>query len=229
MRLTTSDWLFESPIDFEHKQWIFFSFLKEIEDDIKEFKVNPSLDQVKYQLSNLEKWKYSKELYHKKTLKGIDFEKMTLVYDIPDDNNPDLKEIDEIVDFCLPYLREFQVKISKLIQRISRDMKWENIGIIPNYKREGYVLIQVEKLIYVYLYKNVINTTFEKIDTFESGLIQNPSWIKLELIKKYNEMPNPNCILVNSNKYPIEESILPVVKLELNKYIYQFRNPDILE
>lgn len=229
MRLTTSDWLFESPIDFEHKQWIFFSFLKEIEDDIKQHKVNPSLDQVKYQLSNLEKWKYSKELYHKKTLKGIDFEKMTLVYDIPDDNNPDLKEIDEIVDFCLPYLREFQVKISKLIQRISRDMKWENIGIIPNYKREGYVLIQVEKLIYVYLYKNVINTTFEKIDTFESGLIQNPSWIKLELIKKYNEMPNPNCILVNSNKYPIEESILPVVKLELNKYIYQFRNPDILE
>jgi len=219
MRLTTSDWLFDSPIDFEYKQWIFFSFLKEIEDDIKSNKINPSLEQVKYQISNLEKWKYSKELYHKKRLTGIDFEKMTLIYDIPDDDNPELKELDEIVDFCLPYLKEFQTKLSKLIQRVSKNLKWDSVGIIPTYKKEGYVFVQIDKIINVYSYKNIIGTSFEKKDTFESGIIQNPNWIKLELIKKYTDMPNPNCILVSSNDYPIEETILPVVKLEIYKYL----------
>lgn len=219
MRLITSDWIFENPIDFEHKQWIFFSFLKEIEDDIKQNKINPSLDQIKYQISNLEKWKYSKELYHKKKLTGIDFEKMTLIYDLPDDNHPDLKEIDSIVDFCLPYLKEFQLKLSKLIQKISKNLLWDNVGIIPTYKKEGYIFLQIDKSINVYQYKNILGTVFEKKDTFESGLIQNPTWIKLELLKKYSDMPNPNCILIKSKDYPIEESILPVVKLEMSKYV----------
>lgn len=219
MRLITSDWIFENPIDFEHKQWIFFSFLKEIEDDIKQNKINPSLDQIKYQISNLEKWKYSKELYHKKKLTGIDFEKMTLIYDLPDHNHPDLKEIDSIVDFCLPYLKEFQLKLSKLIQKISKNLLWDNVGIIPTYKKEGYIFLQIDKSINVYQYKNILGTVFEKKDTFESGLIQNPTWIKLELLKKYSDMPNPNCILIKSKDYPIEESILPVVKLEMSKYV----------
>lgn len=220
MRIETADFFFQQPIDFEHKKWLLLSFIRDIKKDFSNYILYPTLDQITYQLQNLEKWKYTRELYFKKELKGIDFEKMTLIYDIPEDSK-EIKEINQIVDYSIEELEPMYKFGSKIFRKIESNIKWERIGIIPNYKEEGYLILEVESDMSVYMYKRVFNEiVLSLIDKRTKNFYNTPEKIKLDLIFNKKDLPNPNTILAKSSQYPIDEAIIPIIKRNLASKIF---------
>jgi hypothetical protein len=212
MRITEPDFFFKDPIDFEHKKWLLYSFIKEIEDDFNLYKLYPSIEQVKFNISNLEKWKYSKELYSLKKVKGIDFERLTLLYDMEDESK-EIKEIDKIVNFSILNLNDVFNKGKEIFRKIETSLIWNTIGLIPEYRSEGYLLIQIDKWINIFKYKIFLD--FIDIDFLtrkEISLYNTSNNIKLNLIKDYKELPNPMVFEIKTDDYPLEDSIIPIIK-----------------
>jgi hypothetical protein len=58
------------------------------------------------------------------------------------------------------------------------------------------------------------------IDTYEQSITNTPENIKLHLINRNKFMPNPAVYYVHSDiTFPLEQTLLPVAKRSLVKYI----------
>ena len=49
-----TNWLFEEPIDFEHKQYVLFNYLKHCDKKIDKFEVYPIYTELSIHLANLQ-------------------------------------------------------------------------------------------------------------------------------------------------------------------------------
>lgn len=220
MRIETADFFFQQPIDFEHKKWLLLSFIRDIKIDFNNYILYPTLDQIKYQIQNLEKWKYTRELYIKKKLKGLDFEKMTLIYDIPEDSE-EIKEINQIVDYSIDELEPIYRFGAKIFRQIESKIKWDRVGIMPNYKEEGYLILEIESDMLIYEYKILLgNVKLALVDKRTKNFYNTPEKIKLDLILNRKELPNPNTILAKSSNYPLDETIVPIIQRNLTSKIF---------
>jgi len=96
-------WYFESPLDFELKQYKLLSYLRTVEDSFLLKKLSPHLlhlERIKYELINFKK-SYdnlhsglikNKYFYFKdNSLDGIDNEELYIVYDIVDFSIPQVE------------------------------------------------------------------------------------------------------------------------------------------
>jgi hypothetical protein len=58
------------------------------------------------------------------------------------------------------------------------------------------------------------------VDKYEANLVNTPESVKLSLIRKYRNLPNPAVYFVQSDiTFPLEPTLLPVAKRSLVKYI----------
>ena len=58
------------------------------------------------------------------------------------------------------------------------------------------------------------------IDTYEQSLVNTPEAIKLSLIRRNQFLPNPAVYYVYTDiAFPLEQTLLPVAKRSLVKYI----------
>ena len=209
------DWFTNSPIDVEHKKWILLAFLRDVRHDFDGKILYPHLNEIKYHLSNLEKWAHTREFYIKKDLIGFDFEKMTLVYDTPEDS-PEMVELNDIVDYSISKFRKMFGIGREIWREVEGQMKWRIVGIIPNYKDEGFIMLKVGKEVIVYRYdiKPVIvediNIGLTEIIREDWGLGVYES-LKLKLIKE-TDLPLPLTIAVESDIYPIDSALIPIIQ-----------------
>jgi hypothetical protein len=105
------------------------------------------------------------------------------------------------------------------------------IGVTPLYAQEGYLFVTQppEKETNVYRYQMSIfeqsheqlrslNTEF--IDSMPRNTANTYENIKLELIKKFKDLPNPATYLILSRmKFPFTETLMPVAKRLFVKHI----------
>ncbi len=214
MKLGT-DWFTSAPVDVEHKKWILLAFLRDVRHDFDNKIIYPHLKEINYHLQNLEKWAHSRELYFKKELKGLDFEKMTLIYDTPEDS-ADMSELNAIVDYSISRFRKMFGIGREIWREVESQMLWHIVGIIPSYKNEGFIMLRVGKEIIVYRYdiKPII------IDDVNIGLVEimREEWglgvyesLKLRIIKE-TDLPLPLTIAIESKIYPIDNALIPIIK-----------------
>ena len=103
MKLIPIDWYIQSPIDFEHKQYVLFPYLQEVDNTYVKKVVSPHL----FHLEKLEK----DLLNFKSNIEDteINLIKQKYVYFDNDpknifDNNT-IEEIKEIIDFSVPQIK----------------------------------------------------------------------------------------------------------------------------
>ena len=226
MKILSPNWFAEPPIDCEQKRYVLLDYLQNVHSEFRSDKLYPSLTDVIYQIKNLETWSHKRELF-KGEVKGLDFTKMTLLYDTPE-NTPEMAEIDKIVDYSISEINSIFKYGRKVWRKIENSLVWNTVGLIPNYKLEGYMLIKVGKEVNIYRYKmseifseNMIELKF--MDKEEIGL-KPYDYIKEKLIKN-GELPNPLTISVESPDFPLDESVLPIVKTLSFSKIYRLDNP----
>ena len=105
------------------------------------------------------------------------------------------------------------------------------IGVTPLYAKEGYLFVTQppEKETNIYRYQvsifeksdeqlRSLNTVF--VASIERSVSNSYERIKLDLIKQYQDLPNPATFLILSKmKFPFAETLMPVAKRLFVKHI----------
>lgn len=231
MAILKNDWLTEGWIDFECKKYLLMAYLQEVNGNFGQYKLFPDLSNVQRHYETTAQLRQTKDRIvasFSKKLTGIDLKKKRFVYEKFIESEH-LSEIDSILDYSLPLFQQTLTRGQSQFADIEAQLTFAPVGIVPLHLQEGYLFIyrtqQNETDIYQYqirLFENqtqrgVQTTHLETVRKSVSTTFEN---LKLTLIRKRSELPNPATYLVESAvDYPIQETLLPIAKRLIVKYL----------
>lgn len=231
MGTLSENWLTEHLMDFEYKKYMLLGYLKQVKEHFNEQKLYPDFAELIAHYKNLVRLKNSTsslENNFKKTLKGIDYENLKLVYENTIDSEL-LDELKQIIAFSEPLLANELNNGKSIFDYAEQHILTDHIGILPIYKNEGYFMLYPfqSKQILVYSYSfSKINLLQQEVyglnssyfSTFTISLSKPVDKVKHELIDANPELPNPAVYLFKAKTpLPNEETFLPIAKRLLYK------------
>lgn len=235
MKRLSENWLLEGHIDFEYKKYLLMAYLQEVNEILENKKLFPVLNDLIFHYNNLNQIKMKKKLMNDqfpKRVTGADLQKMELLYQKIIEDDQLMLELESIIEFAMPRLKEKLHLGKNIYQEFESGIEIEPIGIAPLQYNEGLMFLSTlnDPLMRIYHYQITffersnekyrgIHTTY--IDSIKKSLGKTYEQIKVSLIKRLNNlMPNPATFLVStSSMQPFQESIFPVAKKSLVKYV----------
>ena len=234
MRQLGANWFIEGHIDFEYKKYILLSYLQDINSHFGNNRLYPNLADLIFHYNNLVDFKKNKSLLQQafpQRLTQADIEAVKLTYQkiITDDQS--MLEIEEIINYALGKM-DPAIKTGKdIYDFVESHLNIDPVGIIPLMPYHGYFSLRngKERTNWIYEYQITIfegkddkyrgiNVSF--VDTYEQSITNTPETIKLHLINRNKFIPNPAVYYVHSDiTFPLEQTLLPVAKRSLVKYI----------
>ena len=165
---------------------------------------------------------------------GIDIESRELVYEYEktgvDIHN--IQKVFEFIDWAMPRIKEIVDEGTAIFDFVESQINIKEIGIIPVYKNEGYFMVPDHKAreinVYRFQLSNVITSDipFKSLKTNlvesveENTITSEPESIKLQLIKKFPDLPNPATYNVCTElDMPFSETILPIAKRKIMRQL----------
>ena len=234
MKTLSETWFAEGYIDFELKRYTLLAYLQEISKYFNERKLYPQLADLIFHYNNLvsfrENKKYLQEKFPKQ-LTEINMGRLELLYERMIADNDLMGELENIINFSAQKMKSTITNGTEIYESVEDSIKIQPVGLIPIETGEGYMFLQdaTASQTCVYYYRI---TMFEKhderyrgiktdyIDSWQKNFVNTYSNIKSELIRKRRELPNPAVYSVESGvRYPLEETLLPVAKRSLVRYI----------
>jgi hypothetical protein len=210
------------------------AYLKDVRQNFRITKLYPFLSDLIFHYKNLLNIQENKKFIYEKfprIIKKADFEKLKLSYEKIIQDDDIMREIETIVMFAIEEVHETLKEGREIYEFVEEHVDLVPIGISSLYKKEGYMLINENQKNDVNVYRYQI-TIFEGsdekfrgvhttlIDQFEKSIISTYEDIKLTLIRKHRELPNPATYLVNAKfNFPLNETLLPVAKRLLVKTV----------
>ena len=227
MEALKHDWLTEGLIDYEYKKYILLAYLKDVKKRFNRSELYPFMADLVFHYRNLVKVKESKKMMYEnfpKSLSKADFEKLRLTYRKIINDDEVMEQIEEIIRFALPKLKETLEEGKELFEFVEENITMEPVGVSPIYEDEGYLLINQNTSIDVAVYRYQL-TFFEhaeeKFRSMATTFMKNEvkrinrtyETLKIELTKQFTDLPNPATYLVQTKlKFPLETTVLPVAK-----------------
>jgi hypothetical protein len=220
-----------SDTDWEKNQYAVLGGLKEYRTNFYRKQLYPALSELISLLSILED-----VLNHKKTLAGsfpkeiteYDIKNKKIIYQALERLSPDVEFLFELIEWALPKIKEVIEEGAVLFDYVEKNLKVQQVGLIPLYKSEGYFIVPdiSESVLKVMRFECSMFFTGKQpfralktrvIESIQmSGLNNNPESIKLDLISKYRDLPNPATFLcVTELDFPFSETLFPVAKRKL--------------
>jgi hypothetical protein len=228
------NWFIEGYIDFEHKKYLLLNYLQEINRHFDKSKLYPNLADLIFHYNNLVDFKKNKSLMQQAfpqrlTQADIDAVKLTYQKIIQDDQS--MQEIELIISYAMSKMNPAIQTGKEIYDFVESHLNINPVGIMPLMPFHGYFSLRngKERTGWIYEYQITIfegkddkyrgiNVSF--IDTYEHSIVNTPEAIKLNLLKRDKFMPNPAVYYVHSDiTFPLEQTLLPVAKRSLVKYI----------
>lgn len=234
MKKLERDWLTSGLIDFEYKKYVLLGYLQTVRSYFNDRKLYPYLSDLVFHYQNLQSIKQNKELLFEnfpRKMARADFEKLKIHYAKIVEDDALMKEMEQILSFAIPTLQDTLNQGRGLYEYIEEHLEVEPVGICPLYANDGYLFIneQSKKTTKVFQYQiTVFESVKEKyrgihtrhLETVRKKITRTFESLKLDLIKKYPDMPNPATYLVDIKlDLPFDETAMPVAKRLLVKYI----------
>lgn len=231
MGTLSENWLTENLIDFEYKKYVLLGYLQKVKEHFNEQKLYPDFAELIAHYKNLISLKNnttSLESGFKKNIKGIDYEKLSFVYENTVDD-ASLNELKQIIAFSEPLFIDELKKGKTIFDFAEQHILSNHIGIMPIYKKEGYFILYPfqSKQVQVYNYtlsklnlleQEVYGLNCSYFSTYTLSLAKPVDKIKLDIIDTNPELPNPAVYLFKANAaLPNEETFLPIAKRLLYK------------
>ena len=234
-----TDWVFQEPIDFEHKQYVLLDFLQKMDKQLQNLKLYPNFQQISLHLASInlitEKGQY---LTLTRLLKDPDDE--ILISDLLANSLPlfTKEEILEIYKVCLysnDRIKDFFNQAKALWDVANDSISIEPIQNPKNIEpKEGLFFIKDNGLTHLYEFtvkpikKGVVDTkcVIKKVciceeDSFEEKL----SEVKKSLIKNINDPKIYKNLIVfkvhHTEQFPFKETLLPISKRKVMNYMIQ--------
>lgn len=227
----SNNWFLEDPLDIEHKQYILLSYLNNIRKEFKDNKLYPFLAELVYHCNSLLNIKYSKQQISKdfkKNIVGFDFIKMEIIYENMFNESFELSYIDDIIELSLPLMNECIMEGKTIYDKVESEITISELTKLSILDKKGYFIIKDDHIkLYQYtlsIYDDIDNPRIlftELIKTYPDNLIYGYNQIKYDIISN-GLLIIPTILVVElKNKYPFNETLLPIVKRILMKKILE--------
>jgi hypothetical protein len=234
MEKLSNDWLTQGLIDLEYKKYVLLGYLKTVRSSFDRVELYPFMADLVFHYRNLMAVKENKALIRESFPKEIsleEFNRLELRYKQLVEDDAVMTELESIIDFSLPRIRESLQEGSAIYEYVESQCEISPIGVTPLYSNEGYLFVtsppESETNIYRYQVSffdgsqeqlRSLNTEF--IEKKEKKPLHTYERIKLELIRKFSDMPNPATFLILAKmKFPFSETLMPVAKRLFVKHI----------
>lgn len=232
--MLSNNWVTEGWIDFEFKKYLVLGYLQDVNNSFDQKKLYPFLSDLIFHYQNLQIIKNNKKLLQDQfpeRMTKADFDKLNLVYDkiVADDSL--MMEIEEIIEFAMPQFKKHLEAGKEIYENLEKQIEISPVGLTPLYPDEGYLFVLENNIRETKIYEyqvTIFQSANEKyrgihthfVESFTRGIGRTFESVKLELIKKYNKLPNPATYLVDSKiSIPLDESLMPIAKRMLVRYI----------
>lgn len=165
-------------------------------------------------------------------LQEVDLEHGKLVYkhSLSDD---DLQRAAELIAWALPKLERAIDEGVGIYNFVDEHMHIEKVGLMPMYREEGYWFVPEHKAALLHLLRYELslftsaNERYRRLKTTAVGekqqrfVLQSPESIKLELIERFRDLPNPATFVCETDlDFPYTETILPIAKRKLMAQVF---------
>jgi hypothetical protein len=234
MKTLSQTWFADGYIDFELKKYTLLAYLQEINSYFNQNKLYPQLADLIFHYNNLvafrENKKYLQEQFPKK-LTGIQIEKLQLLYESLVQDDELMQELEDIINYASSNMKRTITSATQIYEFVESTLTIEPIGIMPLDHTEGYFMLceGACKNTWVYQYRLSI---FEKhdekyrsiktefVDVWQRNFVNSYQSIKAQLIRNRSDFPNPAVYSVETSlTIPMEETLLPIAKRSLVKFI----------
>lgn len=211
--------------DEEYKQYLLMAWLQQLGKEFNQVKLYPAMDNLlqQHQLLNaLMKQFQEIKQGDGKTLTGLDFKTKRLIYEQTHRPSVLAAYLERLTSFALPLVEKRLKEGNEVKAYVSAHLNLEPIGILPLYKKEGYLFFQNEQstaistyrftLSMVELLDNHLNRlSLELIEKREKSRFITLEQIKHELTRRFRDLPNPATFVLHSKlPFPEMETLLPL-------------------
>lgn len=227
MEKLDKDWITNGLIDFEYKKYVLLAYLQHVQHNFDEARLYPFLSDLIAHYQDARSFKNRKTLLKTgfpKEITKIDLEKLKLSYESMTHDSELMEALEEIVEYALPEMKATLGIGKELYDTVESDLHIEPVGIVPLYRDEGYVMLEMapDKKTDIYQYQiskfmmsgeGFRSIYLKLIKSIRRGLGETFEGIKLGLIKTYKTLPNLATFLLQAHRpYPIKETVVPVAK-----------------
>ncbi len=227
-------WLTDGLIDFEYKKYQLLAYFQTVNESFRRMELYPLLSDLVFHYRNLILLKENQTLIREsfpKELSPESFKNMIFNYRRMIEDDLVMKEIESIMEYALPHFKESLEEGSSIYEYVESKCEISPVGLTSLYSDEGYLFVTQppEKETNVYRYQITffeqstepmrgIHTQF--LLTSEYSFSNTYENLKLDLIRRFVELPNPSVFLVLSKvKFPYVQTLMPVAKRLLVRQI----------
>lgn len=234
MKTLSETWFAEGYIDFELKKYTLLAYLQQVNKYFNESKLYPQLSDVIFHYNNLQALKQNKKYLQEqfpKMLSGVQLEKLQLLYEQIIEDDELMKELEDIINFAVEKMKTTISSGTEIYEFVEDKLNIFPVGLVPLDINEGYFFLSEgshrQTLVYQYRLSffekhdekyRAIRT--EYVNEWERNMVNTYENIKAELLRHKKDMPNPAVYSIETElSFPIPETLLPVAKRSLVRYI----------
>ncbi len=222
--------------DAETRQYHVLQSLKDYRGTFSQNYLYPALTELIDLCITLESILQSKgdiESHLPQKLTDVDLVNQKLVYETEHAYTPDFARVVDLIEWALPNIKKVVDEGMDIFNFVDEHISIEEVGIMPMYREEGYWFVPNPEYSRLDLYRyevSLFTAASERFRTLKTrlldsvdqdGLMQTPEQIKLELVHRYHELPNPATYLCETDlDFPYDRTMLPVAKRKLMKRLF---------
>ena len=218
MLLSDNTWFLDKHLDIEYQTYRLLAYLQYVEGQFAQIRLYPYLSEL---------------IRHHEFVDNISAQMEEIKKRLNTELNDEITEyIYEISNIIKKNTKRVMDEGINLFNAILKSIKYEAIGIVPEYNQEGYIIASYEKVNYLdimrFCISSIINydrfylTDIEYLESLNdtSILCRAPEFIKEYILGKYRDLSNPIVIHVNVAYYvPLHETLIPIMKRVLPVWI----------
>ena len=234
MKTLSHTWFAEGYIDFELKKYTLLAYLQEIHKEFTQNKLYPQLSDIIFHHNNILHFKHNKAMLQEqfpKRFTGVNMDKLQLLYEKIVEDDEMMKELEDIITYAVNRMNSTIKSGAEIYEFVEDKLSIAPVGIIPLENKEGYFFLCNGLYYSTNVYENRLSI-FEKHDEkyrsiktafiaqWKRTIVNTFEHIKTELIRSRKDLPNPAVYGIETGfNFPLEETLLPVAKRSLVKYI----------
>lgn len=234
MKTLSETWFADGYIDFELKKYTLLAYLQQVNKYFNESKLYPQLSDVIFHYNNLHALKENKKFLQEqfpKQLSGVQLEKLQLLYEQIIEDDEMMQELEDIINYAAEKMKKTISSGTEIYEFVEDKLNIFPVGLVPLDTNEGYFFLSEGSYRHTLVYQYRLSI-FEKhdekyrairteyVNEWERNIVNTYENIKAELLRKKKDLPNPAVYSIETElSFPIPETLLPVAKRSLVRYI----------
>jgi hypothetical protein len=236
MKTLSQTWFAEGYIDFELKKYTLLAYLQEIHRHFDQVRLYPQLADLIFHYNNLRAFQHNKEFLQQqfpKKFTQVDIRRLEMLYQQIIEDDGMMQELEEIIQYAMTSMGKTIQDGTEIYEFVENKLNIFPVGLIPLENREGYFFLSdghahaTRVFHYRLSFFEKHDEKYQSIRTefvadWERNFINTYEQIKTELIRGKKALPNPAVYGIETAlTIPLEETLLPIAKRCLVKYISQ--------